>query len=174
LLFRTLPKRAVETVLLPFFESTPARLVGGILFHPVTCWLAATITVLGWHDPATFELAVRSAVWHEIQLLSFIAAGLLFWWPVMQQWPSAARWSRWSIPFYLFFATLPCDALSAFLTFCDRVVPAVSVDAKPSPPFAAPGPGVGGCLDVGEHHPYIYDFRDSDHAPNPHADRAAR
>ena len=26
------------------------------------------------------------------------------------------------IPLYLFFATLPCDALSAFLTFCDRSV----------------------------------------------------
>jgi cytochrome c oxidase assembly factor CtaG len=33
-----------------------------------------------------------------------------------------ARWPEWSIPLYLFFATLPCDALSAFLTFCGRVV----------------------------------------------------
>jgi putative membrane protein len=122
LLFRTLPKHILEIVVVPFIESTPARLVGGVLFHPVTCWLAATITVLGWHDPAAFELAIHSPVWHEIQLLSFLVAGLLFWWPVIQPWPSAAPWSRWSIPLYLFFATLPCDALSAFLTFCDRVV----------------------------------------------------
>jgi len=26
------------------------------------------------------------------------------------------------VPLYLFLATLPCDALSAFLTFCGRVV----------------------------------------------------
>src|SRR5260370_702128 len=44
------------------------------------------------------------------------------WWPVVQPWPNVARWPRWSIVLYLFFATLPCDALSAFLTFCDRVV----------------------------------------------------
>ena len=50
------------------------------------------------------------------------AAGLLFWLPVVQPWPSAARWPRWSVPLYLFFATLPCDVLSAFLAFCDRVV----------------------------------------------------
>ena len=31
-------------------------------------------------------------------------------------------WPRWRIPLYLFLATLPCDALSAFLAFCDRVV----------------------------------------------------
>ncbi len=29
---------------------------------------------------------------------------------------------RWGVPLYLFLATLPCDALSAFLTFCGRVV----------------------------------------------------
>jgi cytochrome c oxidase assembly factor CtaG len=47
---------------------------------------------------------------------SFFAAGLLFWWPVIGREP------LWSAPLYLFLATLPCDALSAFLTFCGRVV----------------------------------------------------
>ncbi len=28
----------------------------------------------------------------------------------------------WSVPVYLFLATLPCDILSAFLVFCGRVV----------------------------------------------------
>ena len=35
---------------------------------------------------------------------------------------TTATWPRWSIPLYLFSATLPCDVLSAFLSFCDRVV----------------------------------------------------
>ena len=30
--------------------------------------------------------------------------------------------SGWSVPVYLFLATLPCDALSAFLAFCGHVV----------------------------------------------------
>jgi cytochrome c oxidase assembly factor CtaG len=47
---------------------------------------------------------------------------MLLWWPVIQPWPSVAKWSAWFIPSYLFLATLPCDALSAFLTFYDRVV----------------------------------------------------
>jgi putative membrane protein len=59
---------------------------------------------------------------HELEHACFLGAGLLFWWPVIQPWPSNARWPRWSIPLYLFCATLPCDALSAFLAFCDRVV----------------------------------------------------
>jgi cytochrome c oxidase assembly factor CtaG len=59
---------------------------------------------------------MQSKSWHEVEHASFLAAGLLFWWPVI------GRELRWSIPLYLFLATLPCDALSAFLTFCDRVV----------------------------------------------------
>jgi cytochrome c oxidase assembly factor CtaG len=36
---------------------------------------------------------------------------------------SFVSWSpRWSIPLYLFTATLPCDALSAFLVLCGHVV----------------------------------------------------
>jgi cytochrome c oxidase assembly factor CtaG len=36
--------------------------------------------------------------------------------------PALARLPRTAVPLYLFAATLPCDALSAFLVFCDRVV----------------------------------------------------
>jgi putative membrane protein len=74
--------------------------------------------VIGWHVPALFELGMRSAGWHAFEHATFFAAGLAFWWPVIE--PKACP--RWGIPIYLFLATLPCDALSAFLTFCDRVV----------------------------------------------------
>jgi cytochrome c oxidase assembly factor CtaG len=98
------------------------RTVRQIVTHPVFCWLASTVTVIGWHVPALFELGVRSEGWHEIELASFFVAGLLFWWPVAQAWPALASGGRWQVPLYLFLATLPCDALSAFLTFCGRVV----------------------------------------------------
>ncbi len=100
----------------------PMRAVGRVLTHPVFCWLASTAVVIGWHVPALFELGMQSEGWHVFEHASFFAAGLLFWWPVIQPWPSVAMWPRWRIPLYLFLATLPCDALSAFLTFCNRVV----------------------------------------------------
>jgi cytochrome c oxidase assembly factor CtaG len=40
----------------------------------------------------------------------------------VQSSPSAMRSPRWSMPLYLFLATLPCDILSAFLVFCNRLV----------------------------------------------------
>jgi putative membrane protein len=104
-------------------RGIPRRFLLGISApHPIFCWLASTAAVIGWHVPALFELAMHSARWHAFEQASFFAAGLLFWWPVIQPWPSLGRLPRWFVPLYLFLATLPCDALSAFLTFCDRVV----------------------------------------------------
>lgn len=90
--------------------------------YPAFCWLAGTLTVIVWHVPAVFEVALYSRFWHAFEHTSFFISGILFWWPVIQPWPTIARSSGWSLPIYLFLATLPCDALSAFLTFCGHVV----------------------------------------------------
>jgi len=96
--------------------------LGRVLGNPIFCWLAAVIALIGWHVPAAFELAMRSNPWHDFEYACFFGTGLLFWWPVIQPWPNVARSPQWSTVLYLFFATFPCDMLSAFLTFCDRVV----------------------------------------------------
>lgn len=121
-LLQSSPQRFRRTVLRPVLRWPPAQGVGRIVTHPAVCWLASTVTVIGWHVPALFQLGMQLEGWHEVEHASFFAAGLLFWWPVVQPWPSLARWPRWSVPMYLFLATLPCDALSAFLVFCGRVV----------------------------------------------------
>jgi putative membrane protein len=100
----------------------PIREIGRVLANPVFCWLAGTVCVIVWHIPGPFDAGMQAGIWHHFELASFFAAGLLFWWPVVQPWPGIARWERWSIPVYLFLATIPCDALSAFLAFCGRVV----------------------------------------------------
>jgi putative membrane protein len=89
--------------------------------HPAFCWLAGTLTVLVWHVPAIFEMALQSHFWHMFEQASFLIAGSFFWRPIMRPGAGTAS-SDWSVPLYLFFATLPCDALSAFLVFCGHVV----------------------------------------------------
>jgi cytochrome c oxidase assembly factor CtaG len=85
------------------------------------CWVAATTALVAWHVPALLALSMHSHVWHAIEHASFLAGGLLFWWPVVQPWPSSPTEHRWSIVLYLFLATLPCDVLSAFLVFSERI-----------------------------------------------------
>ncbi len=117
-----LPLSFVRFVLGPFLHWTPTPRLGRFLDTPVFCWIIATAVLIGWHFPRSFDLAMHSESWHAIECASFLAAGVLFWMPVVLRWPSKAQCPRWSIPVYLFLATLPCDALSAFLTFCGRVV----------------------------------------------------
>jgi putative membrane protein len=121
-LLRGLPLSIARGVVSPILRWDPLKSLGRLITNPAICWLAAALALIGWHVPAVFELALRWDWLHELEHACFFGAGLLFWWPVVQPWPSVARWSRWSIPLYLFCATLPCDALSAFLVFCDRVV----------------------------------------------------
>lgn len=96
-------------------------LLNRLLGHPVFCWLAAAVALVAWHAPALFRLGMQSPIWHFVEQVSFLATGLLFWWPVIQPWPSVEVWPRWTMLLYLFLATLPCDVLSGLLVFSDRV-----------------------------------------------------
>lgn len=121
------PLILVGAPVIALLEGLPPRLERALLgllrcLHPAFCWLISAAVVIGWHVPAVFALGMRSAMWHGVEHACFFGAGLLFWWPVIQPWPSLSTSPRWAVPLYLFLATLPCDALAAFLTFCDRVV----------------------------------------------------
>ena len=114
--FRLLPSRAASLL-----EWGPVQRVGALLSHPAVCWLAGTGALVVWHVPDALTLGMQSETWHAIEQESFLAAGLLFWWPVVQPWPAVSTEPRWSMVVYLFLATLPCDILSGFLVFSERV-----------------------------------------------------
>jgi cytochrome c oxidase assembly factor CtaG len=122
LLACALPSRLTEPVVLPIARWRPIQRLGGFLGHPFVCWIAATAALVAWHVPALLTLSVHSNGWHAIEHASFLAGGLLFWWPVVQPWPSSSTEHPWSIVLYLFLATLPCDVLSGFLVFSERIV----------------------------------------------------
>lgn len=121
-LLHGLPRWIARHVAGRFFSWSPVKWLGRFLTHPAVCWLAASAALIAWHLPAAFELALRSEFWHKIEHVCFLATSLMFWWPVIQPFPSVARWPRWSIPLYLFLGTLSGGALGAFLTFCDRIL----------------------------------------------------
>jgi cytochrome c oxidase assembly factor CtaG len=88
----------------------------------LVCLLGFTVSNVAWHVPALYELALRSEFWHAVQHICFFGTGLLFWWPVVQPWPSRSRWPRWTMIPYLLFADIQNTALSAFLIFSERVL----------------------------------------------------
>jgi len=121
-LLRGLPRRVVKHGLGPFLAWPALWRCGRRLTHPLTAWLAFVVTSTAWHVPALYELALRSPGWHEVEHLCFVSTALLFWWPVIQPWPSRPQGPRWVLLPYLFLADVQNTILAAFLTFCERVL----------------------------------------------------
>jgi cytochrome c oxidase assembly factor CtaG/ferredoxin len=117
-----LPRHFLTGSVGPFLASTTLRKVGRFVAHPAFCLSAFVFTNIAWHLPAMYELALRSPTWHRVEHLSFLTTALLFWWPIIQPHPWAARAPRWVIIPYLFLADFQNTALSAFLIFCERVL----------------------------------------------------
>ena len=127
-----LPRQFVRVIIDPLLRWPPLQRVGRSLGQPRFCWLAAAAALVVWHIPGIFTLGLQSGTWHMIEHASFFASGLLFWWPVIQPWPSVSR-PDLSIIVYLFLATLPCDVIAGLLVFGDRVV--YSIYFSSSRPF---------------------------------------
>jgi cytochrome c oxidase assembly factor CtaG len=121
-LLRGLPRPVLQYGLSHVFASTALQRLGRFLTHPLVCLLAFTVSNVTWHLPGLYELALRSEFWHDVQHVFFLSTGLLFWWPVVQPWPSRLRWPRWTMIPYLLFADIQNTALSAFLIFSERVL----------------------------------------------------
>jgi cytochrome c oxidase assembly factor CtaG len=121
-LLRGLPRPVLQRGLGPFFASTALQRLGRFLTHPLVCLLAFTVSNLTWHVPGLYEIALQSEFWHDVQHICFLSMGLLFWWPVVQPWPSRLRWPQWTMIPYLLFADIQNTALSAFLIFSERVL----------------------------------------------------
>jgi cytochrome c oxidase assembly factor CtaG len=115
-----LPQLA-RNMALPVIRKPVASRIGKAMTDLAFCWMAATAALVVWHVPAIFALGMQSETWHAIEQASFLATGLLFWWPVIQPFPSESAEPRWTILVYLFLATLPCDVLSALLVFSERI-----------------------------------------------------
>lgn len=87
------------------------------LTHPSSCLLLYIAATWLWHVPALYDLALRDAFWHGAEHISFLTASLLFWWPVIQPFPSRARWPALAMVPYLLIASVQATLLSAFLSF---------------------------------------------------------
>ena len=104
---------------------------------------------------------------------AFFAAGILFWWPVVQPWPSLAKWpamGRSLVPF-------PCDltvrrAVGVSYVLRPRCLSALSVDASALRYLTSRRPGVCGRADVGLGHVCLSGSGSRGHNPDAFPTRA--
>jgi putative membrane protein len=121
-LLRGLPRSIARNGLGPFLSWPALRRLGALLVDPPVALLLLSLAMVGWHLPAAYELALRSPGWHEVEHACFLVASLLFWWPVIEPWPSRPHWPAWAIPVYLLLGDFVNSVISAFLAFSERVL----------------------------------------------------
>ncbi len=121
-ILRGLPRPVLRQVVAPLFADPRLRVLGSVLVHPVTAAVALIASSWLWHFPALYQRALADPQWHAAEHASFLAAGLLFWWPLVEPPPFHPRWSRWAMIPYLLIADLQNTALAALFVFGERVL----------------------------------------------------
>jgi putative membrane protein len=87
--------------------------------EPVTAQVVSAAVMIGWHIPALYDATLYSVPLHVIEHVSFVAAGVIFWWPVIDATALHCRWrlSPMAKLLYLFIGTFPQDAVALVLQF---------------------------------------------------------
>ena len=106
----------------PFLASSGLHAFGRVLVHPVTGWVGMVGMTWLWHLPPLYELALVDPFWHQVEHGLFLFSAILFWFPVIQPWPSRSVWPRWTMIPYLLLADLQNTIFSAFFAFSPRVI----------------------------------------------------
>ena len=87
--------------------------------EPIPAQIISGGVMVFWHVPALYDATLRSEEVHIVEHLCFIAAGVVLFWPVLQD---TARWARWQMSagaklLYLLVATIPQDGVALALLF---------------------------------------------------------
>lgn len=121
-MLRGLPRFLRKGVAGPLLRLRALRRLTHWLVKPAVGWLAMNITLLLWHVPAAYDLALENENWHDFEHFCFLFTALLFWWSIVRPWPGAQRKLDWGILLYLVGADIVNTGLSGFLAFCGRPV----------------------------------------------------
>ena len=111
----------------------PPVLIGGVLRHrqahvirlvtnPVATAVLFIVTMWIWHVPPVYQLALDYRAVHMLMHATFLATGLLFWWPVIQPLPEPGSMKEGARLLYLFATGFPMELLALLLLASNGVV----------------------------------------------------
>ena len=89
------------------------------LTEPVPAQLIAAVVMIGWHLPPLYDATLYNEELHVVEHLTFIAAGVALFWPLVAATATHARWqmSPGVKLLYILVATLPQDGVALALMF---------------------------------------------------------
>jgi putative membrane protein len=115
-------------LLRPVLAALPARALRRVV-HPCVALPLAFVLLVGWHLPLLFDAAVLHEPVHALEHVSFVAAGVLVWLPVLETLPAPAWFGAGPKVAYLLVWRLGQTVLGNVLLWAPVPLYAVYADA---------------------------------------------
>jgi putative membrane protein len=104
------------------FSSPRALNAAQVMLHPVVTATLFIVNMWVWHVPPVYALALDNLWAHVAMHVSFMATGILFWWPVVQPAPEINRVGDGSRLLYLFATGMPMALLAVMFFASGNVI----------------------------------------------------
>jgi putative membrane protein len=114
--------------------GTPGALLRPILSRPALAAIARrattapvafvvfNVTLIAWHLPPLYNLAMANHGVHIVQHLCFLAASVLMWWPLLSRTPELPPLSRPLQMLYICLLMIPMSIVGMIITYADEVL----------------------------------------------------
>jgi putative membrane protein len=126
----------ILTLVIPplLIVGTPGAMLRPLLRHRGVAALARRVTTVGacfalfnlvlaaWHLPPLYNLALAHHPIHILQHLTFLAASVLMWWPLLSPLPELPRASYPAQMLYCFLMVIPMSIVSIYIAMADTLL----------------------------------------------------
>jgi putative membrane protein len=114
--------------------GTPAAMLRPVLRYPRAVAIAKRITtgpaafvlfnltLVAWHLPPLYNLAMRNHDVHIVQHLLFLGTSVLMWWPLLSRMPEFPPLSRPLQLLYICLLMIPMSVVGMIITYADEVL----------------------------------------------------
>jgi putative membrane protein len=103
-------------------RESPWRRALRSMTAPGLVWMGFVAVFIGWHDPHAYDAALRSDLVHDLEHLTFFAAGMLYWWQVIGAGPRLRSLSR-AMRLVFLLATIPVNmAAGVAISFANQPI----------------------------------------------------
>ncbi|HVE78201.1 MAG TPA: cytochrome c oxidase assembly protein [Gemmatimonadaceae bacterium] len=109
-------------MLRPALRRPAVAAVARWLTHPTRCFVLFNLTIAVWHLPPVYNLAIAHHPVHIVQHLTFMAASVLMWWPVLSPLPELPRLAYPGQMLYCFLMSIPMQLVSVYIVYADRAL----------------------------------------------------
>ena len=116
-------------MLRPMLRRPTLFRIARFLTTPVVAFCLFTAGYIVWHTPVLYDAAMNNELIHVIEHLSFMATGVIAWFPILSPLPELPRLSYPGQILYLFLQMLPMTVVAALITFAPMPLYAPYVEA---------------------------------------------